>query len=226
MRLLVVEDTEDVAEAILSHFGRAGHSCDHAATMADAEHFVSLDAHDLVILDINLPDGSGLSFLKRLRARQNGIPVVVLTARLRIDDKVDALDLGADDYLVKPFDLRELEARARAVTRRKHGASEALVTAGNVRCNLAARSVTVGEATVELTRREFILLEAFITNLDRVLGKDELHSRLYGLTGDAGLNAVEVYVARLRKKLAEGDIEIATLRGLGYRAVVRAGAPH
>lgn len=219
MRILVVEDTEDVAEAILARFSRQGHVCDHAASVADAVHFIGLDPYDLVVLDINLPDGSGLAFLRQLRGSKNAVPVLVLTARMQVDDKIDALDFGADDYLVKPFDLRELEARARAVTRRQHGASDATVSTGNLRCNFATRTVTVGDAQVELTRREFILLEAFVSNLRRVLQKEELYSRLFGLTGEAGLNAIEVYIARLRRKLADADLEIRTLRGLGYQAV-------
>lgn len=219
MRILIVEDTEDVAEAILSHFSRQGHVCEVAATIEDAGHFLRLESYDLMILDINLPDGSGLDFLKKLRAAKNSVSVLVLTARLQVDDKIDALDFGADDYLVKPFDLRELEARARAVTRRKHGANEAGISVGNLHCNFADHSVRVNDSDIELTRREFILLEAFMTNLNRVLQKEELYSRLYGLTGEAGLNAVEVYVARLRRKLADASLEIRTLRGLGYQAV-------
>jgi DNA-binding response OmpR family regulator len=225
LRILVVEDTQDVAEAIVSHFSRLGSVCDHATTIADAEHFASLDPYDLVILDLNLPDGSGVGFLRHLRARKDAVPVLVLTARIQLDDKVNALDFGADDYLVKPFDLRELEARTRAITRRQHGASEAVVTMGNLRCNFATRVVQVNGAPVDLTRRELVLLESFLHNPDRVLQKDELHSRLFGLTGEAGLNAIEVYVARLRRKLSEADFEIRTLRGLGYQASLkRAGS--
>ncbi|HKJ63195.1 MAG TPA: response regulator transcription factor [Hyphomicrobiales bacterium] len=221
MRVLVVEDTEDVAEAIVAHFQRQGHVCDHAANREDAAHLAGLEPYDLIILDLNLPDGSGLDLLKELRAAKNPVPVLVLTARMHVEDKIGALDFGADDYLVKPFDLRELEARARAVSRRMHGATDAVVEAGNLRCSFSARSVTVGDQEVELTPREFILLEAFISNLNRVLEKDELYSRLYGLTGEAGLNAVEVYIARLRRKLEGADLEIKTLRSLGYQAVLR-----
>jgi len=221
LRILVIEDAGDVADAIGSHFTRQGHACDHAANLGDAEHFVRLGDYDLLILDINLPDGSGLKLLRRLRAEKNAVPVLVLTARIQVDDKVDALDFGADDYLVKPFDLRELEARARAITRRQHGASDAVAEAGNVHCNFAARTVSVDGREIELTRREFVLFEAFFENLNRVLEKEALYSRIFGFSGEAGLNAVEVYVARLRRKLGDADMKIKTLRGLGYQAVIR-----
>lgn len=218
MRILLVEDTDDVAEAIIEHFARAGHACDLATTRGDAEHFALIEPYDLVILDINLPDGSGFDFLKWLRQRHNDVPVLVLTARIATDDKINALDIGADDYLVKPFDLRELEARARAITRRQHGESAATITCGNLSFDMAARSVSVAGEVRELARREQVLLEIFLNNRERVLDKEELHARLFGLEGEHGLNAVEVYVARLRRKLSGADLEIRTLRGLGYQA--------
>ncbi|HEY8594536.1 MAG TPA: response regulator transcription factor [Devosiaceae bacterium] len=218
MRILLVEDTEDVAEAIVQRFQQTGHACDLAVSRADAEDFAAVEAYDLVILDINLPDGSGLDFLKWLRSRRNGVPVLVLTARMATDDKINALDVGADDYLVKPFDFRELEARARAITRRQQGESAATVECGNLRFDTAARQVTVAGVPCELTRREQILLEIFLANRGRVLDKEELHNRLFGFEGETGLNAVEVYVARLRRKLAGADLHIRTLRGLGYQA--------
>lgn len=218
MRILLVEDTEDVAEAIVAHFARSGHVCDLAQTRAEAEHLVELDHYDLVLLDINLPDGSGLDFLKSQRRSANAVPVLVLTARMATDDKITALDIGADDYMVKPFDLRELEARARAVTRRQHGETSADIVCGNLVFDTASRRVSVGGEVRELARREQVLLEIFLTNRDRVLEKEHLYAQLFGYDSAHNLNAVELYVGRLRRKLAGADLEIRTLRGIGYQA--------
>ena len=220
MHFLVVEDTTDVAEAIIDRLARGGHACDRAETLGDARHFVSASAYDLVILDINLPDGSGLDFLRWLRQRKDAVPVLVLTARLAIDDKIGALDFGADDYMVKPFDLGELEARVRAIVRRRTGESSAVLTAGDLEFNMATRLASVNGETLSLTPREQLLLEIFLTNKGRVLEKDELVMRLFGMDTDAGPNAVELYVGRLRRKLLGAGLEIRTLRGLGYQAQV------
>ncbi len=225
MHFLVVEDTHDVAEAIVERLVAAGHACDHAETVADAWHFAAVSPYDLIILDINLPDGSGTDFLRRLRAGRNAAPVLVLTARLSMDDKISALDDGADDYMVKPFDLGELEARARAIVRRRRGEDRRVLEAGNLLFDMATRAVTVGGEPRELTRREQVLLEIFLINRGRVLEKEELLTRLFGLDAEAGANAVELYVARLRRKLSGADLTIRTLRGLGYQALVEAPAP-
>jgi two-component system response regulator TctD len=219
MRLLVVEDAEDVADAIAGQLSRTGHVCDKAGTIEDARQLISVQVYDLVILDINLPDGSGFRLLKEIRARKDKLPVLMLTARLGVDDRVEALDAGADDYLVKPFDFRELEARIRAILRRGHGESDAILEAGNIRFNTATREVTVGGEACELTRREQTLLEILLVSRGRVIAKEDLHSRLFGLDEDAGMNALELYVARLRKKIPGGALTIKTLRGLGYQAI-------
>lgn len=220
MHFLVVEDTADVAEAIIDRLGRGGHVCDRAATLEDAKHFATASAYDLVILDINLPDGSGLDFLKWLRQRKDAVPVLVLTARLAVDDKIGALDFGADDYMVKPFDLGELEARVRAIVRRRTGEAGATLSAGNLEFDMATRLASVDGEQVQLTPREQVLLEIFLINKGRVLEKDELVMRLFGMEADAGPNAVELYVGRLRRKLSGSGLEIRTLRGLGYQAQV------
>lgn len=220
MRLLIVEDAEDVCDAIAESLTRIGHVCDRARTLADARQFLSVQPFDLVILDINLPDGFGHDLLREIRARGDKLAVIMLTARLGVDDRVDALDAGADDYLVKPFDIRELEARVRAVARRRHGETDAVLKAGDIIFNTATRQVTVAGKPCELTRREQALLEILLSSRGRVIAKEELHSRLFGLDDEAGLNAVELYVARLRKKLTSEKLEIRTLRGLGYQAFV------
>lgn len=219
MHFLVVEDTADVADAIIERLARGGHACDHAASLEDAKHFASASAYDLVILDINLPDGSGLDFLKWIRQRKNAVPVLVLTARLAVDDKIGALDFGADDYMVKPFDLGELEARVRAIIRRRSGESGVQLSSGNLQFDMATRLATIDGQPLSLTPREQLLLEIFMVNKGRVLEKDELVMRLFGLEADVGANAIELYVGRLRRKLAGAAFEIKTLRGLGYQAL-------
>lgn len=219
MHFLVVEDTADVAEAIIERLGRGGHACDRAGSLEDAKHFASASAYDLVILDINLPDGSGLDFLKWIRQRKNAVPVLVLTARLAVDDKIGALDFGADDYMVKPFDLGELEARVRAIIRRRSGESGVSLSSGNLQFDMATRMASIDGQPLSLTPREQLLLEIFMVNKGRVLEKDELVMRLFGLEADVGANAIELYVGRLRRKLAGAAFEIKTLRGLGYQAL-------
>lgn len=221
MRVLLVEDTIDVAEAIVAHFQMEGHVCDHAENVADARHFSATGSYDLVVLDINLPDEPGLNLLEWLRRRSDRVPVLVLTARMAVDDKIDALDLGADDYLVKPFEFGELDARARAIIRRRQGEANAIIEAGNLRYDSSGRHLTINDRPVELTKRELIVLECFLANRNRVVRKEDLYARLFGLDGDAGINAVEVYVARLRRKLKGADIQIRALRGLGYQIMER-----
>ncbi|EIM78229.1 tricarboxylate transport transcriptional regulator TctD [Nitratireductor aquibiodomus RA22] len=216
---MIVEDTRDVAEAIERRLEKAGHVSDRAETLEDAEHFVAMARHDLIVLDINLPDGSGIAFLKKLRAAGNRVPVLVLTARLAVNDKIDALDLGADDYMIKPFDLGELEARIRAIIRRRSGDADRTVAVGKLTFDMAARRVLIDGEPCELTRREQTLLEIFLTNRDRVLEKEDLLTRLFGHDEERNPNAVELYVGRLRRKIEGSGLEIRTLRGLGYQAV-------
>ncbi|MDV2965257.1 response regulator transcription factor [Nitratireductor aquimarinus] len=219
MHFLIVEDTRDVAEAIERRLEKAGHVSDRAETLENARHFVAMAHHDLVILDINLPDGSGIAFLKALRAAGNRVPVLVLTARLAVNDKIDALDLGADDYMIKPFDLGELEARIRAIIRRRSGEADRTLSVGKLTFDMAARRVLIDGQPCDLTRREQTLLEIFLTNRDRVLDKEDLLLRLFGHDDERNPNAVELYVGRLRRKIEGSGLEIRTLRGLGYQAV-------
>jgi len=221
VRLLLVEDTEDVANAIVASFERHGHAVDHVLTRAGAEDALAVQDYDLVILDIQLPDGSGVDVLRGLRARGLATPVLMLTARLDVEDRVEALDIGADDYLMKPFDLRELEARVRALVRRNSGVRTGILEYGDLAVDPAGRSASVTGTPLSLTRREFSVLEVLISNRGRVMPKERLFEKLFAFDAeDVGLNAIELYVGRLRRKLDASRVSIRTLRGLGYQLVV------
>lgn len=221
MRILLVEDAVDVAEAIAHAFTRQGHAVDCAATAAAARDAVAVQDYDLAILDINLPDGSGLDVLRAMRAARRATPVLVLTARLDVEDRVDALDIGADDYVMKPFDLRELEARARALIRRRCGEWGGVIAYGDLTVDPAGRTARVGGDTLALTRRELSLLEILLAHRGRVMAKERIFEKLFSFDDEeVGINAVEVYVARLRRKLGASRVTIRTLRGLGYQLVL------
>ena len=209
----------DVGEAIVARFERIGHTVDWEKDGQIADELLEVQSYDLLILDVNLPALDGFSILKRLRQRKSKMPVLVLTARSQVDDRVDALDLGADDYLVKPFDYRELEARARVLFRRSTGEPTNEITCGRVAIDRGKRMVKVDGAPVELTRRELTLLEILSARPGRIFGKDELVDQLFGFDDEPSPNAIEQYIARLRKKLAGSGAEIKTLRGLGYQIV-------
>jgi len=220
MRILLVEDTSDVADAIVEHFRRRGDAVDRAASCAAAGDALAVQGYDLVILDVNLPDGSGIGLLRGLRAARDATPVLVLTARLAVEDRVEALDLGADDYLMKPFDLRELEARARALARRRAGEAAGVIEYGDLRFDPAGRTAEIGGRPVALTKREFSLLETLIANRGRVMPKEAIFDKMFAFDAEeVGLNAVELYVGRLRRKLEPSRVGIRTLRGLGYQLV-------
>jgi DNA-binding response OmpR family regulator len=220
MRLLVVEDTEDVAEAIVTSFRRRGDAVDCVETVEDAHEALAVNEYDVVILDINLPDGLGTDILRDLRRRRKRTPVLMLTARMTIEERVSALDVGADDYLVKPFDLRELQARVRALGRRSGQDRSGVVEFGRLTLEPAGQVAACDGAPLSLTRREFSLLEALMANRTRVMPKERLLERMFSMEAeDVGLNAIETYVARLRRKLEGSGVAIRTLRGLGYQLV-------
>lgn len=220
MRILLVEDTHDVGEAIIRRFETIGHTVDWETDGTAASEILDFTRFDLVILDVMLPGLDGFQILRRLRQGNNPVPVLMLTARSEVDDRVSALDLGADDYLVKPFDFRELEARARVLMRRRSGgeATNAIVC-GDIVLDRANRSVRVGKREVQLKRREITLLEILATKPGRVFGKDELLDRLFGFDEAAGENAIELYIGRLRKKLEGAKAHIVTVRRIGYKLV-------
>ena len=222
MRLLIVEDTADLAEAIAGRMRKLGYAVDLVGNGEEADELLRSESYHLVVLDLTLPGIGGKEVLHRLRQRRSRTPVLVLTARSDVDDKVGALDYGADDYLVKPFDFRELEARCRALLRRPHGMTSSEVTFGDLVFDGAAKRVTVAGQPVELGSREFRLLELFLANLGRVLSKEALLDQLFGLEDAVAPNAVELYVSRLRRKLEGSAVKIRTLRGLGYVAELEA----
>jgi two-component system response regulator TctD len=217
MRILVIEDVVDVGEALVARLTRLGHAVDWQVNGEDGAELLAHQAYDVVILDVTLPGRDGFSILKSYRAHGGTAAVLVLTARSQIDDRVSALDLGADDYMVKPFDFRELEARVRALMRRGQGAPTDILSVGDLKFDRAAREVRIGTAPVELTRREIAVLEVLMTRTGRTVSKETLIEQVFALDDEAGTNAIELYIGRIRKKLAGSRAAIRTLRGLGYQ---------
>ncbi|MFK0274349.1 response regulator transcription factor [Ensifer sp. NPDC090286] len=217
MRIFLVEDTRDVGEAISRRLEKVGHTVDWQTDGQAAADILEFTDYDLVILDVMLPGLDGFEILRHLRARRKTTPVLVLTARSEIEDRVGALDLGADDYLVKPFDFRELEARTRVLLRRRQGDPTNLIECGDLVLDRNSRSVRVGNREVQLKRREITLLEVLAARPGRVFSKDELLDRLFGFDENVNPNAVELYVGRLRKKIEGSSVRIVTIRGLGYQ---------
>lgn len=215
MRILIAEDDRIIADGLGRSLRQAGYAVDWVANGADADSALTTGIYDLVILDLGLPKVPGLDVLRRLRARKSKVPVLVLTALDGTSDRVKGLDLGADDYMAKPFELPELEARVRALTRRSTGTSPvieygALVFDQNDRCAL------VNGVLLDLSARELGLLEILMLRAGRLVSKDQLVDHLCGWGEEVSHNAIEVYMHRLRKKLENSGVTIATVRGLGY----------
>ena len=221
MRILLVEDNPDLGEAVENRLRKSGHSVEWVRDGLAAAEVAGLEPFDAVLLDIMLPGQDGFAVLRDLRRRGVDAPVLVVTARSEIDDKVGILDLGADDYLVKPFDLRELEARLRALLRRPAGQTSSTVSHGNVTLDMAGHVVTVAGQNVEFGRREFRLLEILLARAGQVAAKDRLMMQLFGDDAEVSINALELLVSRVRRKLDGADIDIVTIRGTGYRVQPR-----
>ncbi|MCV3271548.1 response regulator transcription factor [Roseobacter sinensis] len=221
MRFLLVEDNADLARALSGRFAVDGHVVDHAASLADAELATRTVSYDLILLDIMLPDGDGREFLRRHRAQDAPTPVIVLTARSEVSDRVGLLDLGADDYITKPFDFAELEARTRAVMRRLGGAADNKKEFAELIFDSNAGTISAGGRAEQLRNREMRLLEVFFAAPGQIFSKSHLMDRLFSFADDVSENAIEVYVGRLRRKLSETQATIETVRGLGYRMVRR-----
>jgi two-component system OmpR family response regulator len=214
MRLLLVEDTDDLAQSILRFLRDQGHAVDHAADAATAEEAMAMADYACVILDLGLPDRSGLEVLRARRRAGDRTPVLIATARDQISDRIAGLDAGADDYVVKPFDLAELSARIRAHARRGQGLPETRLSVAGLEVDRAAARVWRMGAEIRLTSREWALFDALLGARGRVLAKSALEEVLVGFDAMIEGNAVEVYVSRLRGKL--GAEVIVTRRGLGY----------
>ncbi len=217
MRILLVEDADDVADAVAAAFRKAGHAVDVCADLAHADTAQRAQTYDLVILDLNLPDGSGVELLHRMRDRRIPTPVLVLTARETVDERVEALDAGADDYVVKPFSVREIEARARALLRRAREAAPPVTTFGPLELDAANAAAQVDGSDISLSKREFRLLEVLVACKGRVCSKAFLMERLFDFDETPNENTVEVYIARLRRRLGGTGVGVQTLRGFGYR---------
>ena len=220
MRFLLVEDNPQLAAAVLDRLSLDGHVVDHAGDLGTAEEFTSTTDYDLILLDIMLPDGDGRDFLNAQRRRGTDTPVIVLTARSEVSDRVGALDMGADDYIPKPFDFAELEARVRAVLRRRAGTATNVKRFGDVAFDPMAGTLRTGTREITLRNRELRLLEVFFAAPGQIIPKPKLVDRLFSYDEDVSENAIEVYVARLRKHLEGSEVAIVTVRGLGYRLSV------
>ncbi|MGB3554120.1 MAG: response regulator transcription factor [Jannaschia sp.] len=216
MRMLLIEDNSDLAETIVARLRAEGHAIDveHDGEAADA--LLRHARFDVVILDVNLPGLDGFEVLRNMRARGDDTAVLILTARSQIDDRLLGLDTGADDFMVKPFDFRELSARARVLMRRRAGLAQDEFRSGALVFDRRARRAMIDGHDVELRNREVQLLEVFVGNLGRVLTKEEIADRLYTYDETPSLNAVEQLVTRLRRRLDGSGLTIKAMRGLGY----------
>lgn len=217
MRILLVEDDIMLADSIREGLEKGGLSVDHLAAAEPAESALALTHYDLAIIDIGLPRMSGLELIRRSRQRGISLPVLVLTARDGLDDRIQGLDLGADDYMVKPFQLPELQARMRALIRRSCSASSSELKAGLIRLDLARHTATMDGNPLDLTGREWEILQQLMLASPNVLTKQKMVESLSAWENEVTTNAVEIYISRLRQKLAESGVEIRTIRGIGYR---------
>ncbi|MDY7565129.1 response regulator transcription factor [Pseudomonas sp. RTC3] len=215
MRVLLVEDAVGLGDAVREQIADDGHAVDWVQRLDHAEASVRTTAYDLILLDLMLPDGRGLDFLRKRRSAGDVTPVIILTAQDQISERIAGLNAGADDYLVKPFDLFELSARVAAVARRYSGNPNPQLKVGELVIDMTARTVQRVGTIVDLTAREWALLEAFVQRPSALLSKSQLEERLYAFGAEIESNTIEVYISRLRKKLGRDLIE--TVRGMGYR---------
>mgnify|MGYP000663441291 CR=1 FL=1 len=219
MKTLVIEDDQKIASFVKKGLGEQGMVVDSCDNGDDGYHLATTQAYDVIVLDIMLPGRDGLSILRNLRERKNTVPVILLSARSALNERLEGLNLGADDYLCKPFFIEELVARIYAVVRRASGETLNLLQCGDLVIDLISRTVSVREATIDLTNREFSLLELLMRSPDRVYTRTQIIEHVWGYDFDPQTNIVDVYIRRLRKKVdgIPGAATIETVRGVGYR---------
>lgn len=216
MRIVLIEDNERLAKGIVNALNDQGHAVDWLSDGIEASQFLKTESADLAVIDVNLPGLSGFEIVRNLRERGSTIPVIMLTARTELGDRITGLDAGADDYLGKPFEMAELAARIRALSRRKSDIQTGVQRIGQLRYDRVARSVIGPNGAIELPRRELALFECLVDHCGRIVSKDRISDTLYGVGADIEANAVELLVSRLRRKLIETGVTIRTARGLGY----------
>jgi two-component system OmpR family response regulator len=216
MHILVAEDDQVLADALTRALKQAGYTVDQLANGSEVDAALNTHEFDLLILDLGLPKLGGLEILRRLRARGSHLPVLILTAADSVEQRVQGLDLGADDFMAKPFALQELEARVRALTRRGLGTTGQSVQHGPLRFDASGRVAYLNDQLLELSAREVAVLEALLQRVGRLVSKEQLVQQLCSWGDEVSHNAIEVYVHRLRKKIEQGPVRIATVRGLGY----------
>lgn len=221
MRILLVEDNARFAELLAHGIRATGFAIDSASTLVEADELLELVSYDLILLDLSLPDGDGLKLVKRLRACKNPVPILIITARSGLDDRVTGLNLGADDYLVKPFATEELVARCRALLRRPGAVLGNILTVANVSLDSGRREACVDGQRLDLPPRELALLEELMRRAGQVVLRTNLETSLYALDKEVSPNALEAAVSRLRKRLngAQADVTLHTAHGVGYAIV-------
>ena len=203
MKVLIVEDSNEFADSLLSFFDIDGHSTDHAPDLSTAYDYLAVSKFDLILLDIMLPDGDGRDFLKKLRRQNNTMPVIVMTAGSEVSDRIDLLDIGADDYIIKPFDIAELEARCRAVLRRQSGQDQVCLKFKNISLFPLLASIKISNKSLSLRNRELRLLEIFFNSPEIFFTKEQLTDRLFSISETVSENAIEVYDVYVKKSFVE-----------------------
>jgi two-component system OmpR family response regulator len=216
MRLLVVEDDFALSEVLVFSLRQVGHAVDRIDDGIAADTLLRHERFDLIVLDLSLPKMDGLDVLRRFRAQGSATPVLILSARDADEERVQGLDSGADDYLVKPFSINELEARVRALLRRTRNVNSSRMHHAQLAFDTVSRTVTIDDVAIDLSAREVSLLEALFVHFGQIVSKERLLEQVYGYEGDVGLNTIEVYIHRLRKKIVGSGVSLRTIHGRGY----------